>query len=369
MFWDILGYGIHLTWNKDWHGLHIDHIEANSPAESAGLLREDVVLAINGCSIENEDFFVILSFIQNELAQDPIRFLVLDPQSAAIVKRHQITIDENDKNCIRNETSKLKLQNLSHPIINNTDQTSGTSMFCFRLVVNSSLVSSKSFQSELRRCSITARSGAEPIGISLQADTVFSHVITRVRPNSLAARAGIEQDDCILFLNDIPLLHIPFEDVLYHLAKSRNESKLHFLVAKRSDLLQSSANQCNSSAVQQFLLTVPLVERNRSSTLPNLETSEQFSSKSADELLNESQRSRRKMKFNEHYDRLSLQIHGDSSVRKYRKKLGRILHGIGPVTNLRFPWHMKNDKTMDFSSTQAELHDREKGKRSNFSIE
>lgn len=218
-----------------------------------------------------------------------------------------------------------------------------------------------SFANEPRRCSITARSGAEPIGISLQADTVFSHVITRVRANSLAARAGIEADDCILFLNDIPLLHISFEDVLYHLAKSRNESKLYFLVAKRSYLLQTSGNYSKSSAVQQFLLTVPLVERNRSSTLPNLERPEQFSSKSADELLDENQRSRRKMKFNEQYDRLSLQIHADSSMRKYRKRLGKILHGIGPVTNLRFPWHMKSEKTTDFSSIQSDLHNRDKG--------
>ena len=122
-----------MTWNEDWRGLHIDHIEANSPAESAGLLREDIVLAINGRSIENEDFFLILSFIQHELTQDPIRFLVLDPQSAVIAKRYQITIDENNENCVRKETAKFIessskpiVENLSDTTLNDVSETSGT---------------------------------------------------------------------------------------------------------------------------------------------------------------------------------------------------------------------------------------------------
>lgn len=348
-----LGYGIHLTWNEDWRGLHIDHIEANSPAESAGLLPGDIVLAINARSIENEDFFLILSFIQHELTQDPIRFLVLDPRSAALVKRYQITIDETHQNCIRKETTKsIKITNKPIQILveNTLDAT-----------INdvSEIDSSKIFQSEPRLCSITTRSGAEPIGISLQSDTDFSHVITRVQSNSLAARAGIEQDDCILFLNDIPLLHIPFEDVLYHLAKSRNATKLNFLVAKRSYLLQTPEYHSNSSAHHQLLLAVPVIERNRSSTLPILEPSEQLSYKSADQLMEDNRRQR--VKLNEQYDRLSLQIHADSSVKKYRKKLGKILHGIGPVANIRLPWSPKSEKEIDFSSTPSDLHDQEIG--------
>ena len=104
-----LGYGVHLARNEQWLGLRIGDIEPNSPAEGAGLLCDDVVVSINGCSVGNAEFFVILSFIQHELQQDQIRFLVLDPNDADLARRYRLDINENHQGCVRMETPVLTI--------------------------------------------------------------------------------------------------------------------------------------------------------------------------------------------------------------------------------------------------------------------
>ena len=88
-------------------------------------------------------------------------------------------------------------------------------------------------------CSLVFRPGDDKIGISLQPDEDFSHTIKDVEPNSLADRAGIERNDCVMSLNNTPLLNMPYENVLNFLKKSRKEPRLDLLVAKKSYLLKS----------------------------------------------------------------------------------------------------------------------------------
>jgi hypothetical protein len=217
-----------------------------------------------------------------------------------------------------------------------------------------------SVKSEPRICSIILPPGVEPIGISLQSDTDFSHIITQVQLNSLADRAGIEQNDCIISLNNTFLLHLPFEDVLYYLAKTRNERKLDFLVAKKSYLLKSSQNHLTST--NPVFTSSNLTARHRSSTLPATQTFEQISYKYNYE---QSRRNQEQQKIitDEEHDHLSLQIYSHLNVVKRKKKHGKILEGIGPATALRFSWSDTSEKTIDYSSIRSDLHGRKLGNR------
>lgn len=110
--------------SDDWTGLRIGEIEPESPAESAGLIAEDIVLSINGQSIEHVPFFTILSMIQHALQQNQIRFLVIDPQGAEIVRQHNLHIDEDHINCTRIETGPVTFHlrpNLLKPTTSNEE--------------------------------------------------------------------------------------------------------------------------------------------------------------------------------------------------------------------------------------------------------
>lgn len=253
-----------------------------------------------------------------------------------------MNIDENNENCIRTETSQF-IQSLKH--IKDTDQIIAQNS-SHKNLVDTYLDLDKS---EPRICSIALRPGDGSIGISLQSDTDFSHVITQVQSNSLADRAGIKPNDCIISLNNILLLQIPFEDVLYHLAKIRNETKLDFVVAKKSYLLKLSQNQLMSYKNEQIYVSTNSTVRNRSSTLSDTRTLEQLD------------RTQQQIIADEQYDRLSLQIYSNLNVTKNKKRQRKILGGIGPATALRFSWSITSEKTVDYSSVRSDLYGQRPG--------
>ncbi|CAF1569314.1 unnamed protein product [Rotaria magnacalcarata] len=543
------GYGVHLARNQHWLGLRIGDVEPNSPAESGGLLSEDVVLAVNGHSVENDDFFVILSFIQHELEDDQIRFLVLDPHSADLARRHHLNIDENYRTCVRMETPTLtvspeKLLYDQWRTISNADPTAvqntinlgptvplnqnqptssqqhqeklsreGPDVYTFLPYSDHAIENGKSFfdilfhqenkspstkrqqqpqdstpqtpsksrtgdnndnkhknqtsiidhgienlvdpnigavksvpptkhdedddddsisndhlidrnpttnespllkneykdevakpnnasnsndqikppppyeslwqassqqedtnnnlRPEPRMCSITLRPGIDIIGISLQPDKDFGHIIKHVEPSSLANRAGIEPDDCIVSLNHTPLLNIPYEDVLNTLKKNRNDSNLDFVVAKKSYLLKSrqkSAALSNtqsdppekysdttSNTTAEVLPSSNISGRDIPSTTGAAEALEELYNKYSNDRqspLNDQTNSNRPRETvstttttDGKHDRLSSQLDDDRYAKKPQQ--GQILQGVGPATADRSSWGVSSGKSSD----------------------
>ncbi|CAF4041131.1 unnamed protein product [Rotaria sp. Silwood2] len=580
------GYGVHLARNQHWLGLRIGDVEPNSPAESGGLLREDVVLAVNGHSVENDDFFVILSFIQHELEDDQIRFLVLDPHSADLARRHHLNIDENYRTCVRMETPTLTVspekvlydqwrtannndptvaQNTIHlgPTLSlNQNQSNltnqryqekpshqGTEVYTFLPYSDYAVENGKSFfdiifeqennssptrqqqqqqqqqhpqytvqvprttdytddntdnknkyhskitegvkdfvksgigniknllptkhhhddedehdnidskrknssesidslphgdespsfidklrtkfktpssssnttavqekppqpyerlwqtsskledtnnnlKSEPHMCSITFRPGMDTIGISLQPDKDFGHIIKSVEVDSLADRSGIERDDCIISLNDRSLLNIPYDDVLNILKQSRSEKSLDFLVAKKSYLLKSRQNNTTLDNIQQdtsdkyndtTLNTVAQVmpssnisERDISSSTGAAQTLEQLYNKYNNERQSSfndqtnANRPRETVSTTTHgrYESVSPTLDDDRYLSKQQQQQqqqqqGQILQGVGPAKADRSSWGVSSGKSADLpaatsgdSSTRSQTHGR-----------
>jgi len=204
-------------------------------------------------------------------------------------------------------------------------------------------------------CSVTLRPGVDTIGISLQPDKDFGHIIKQVEPNSAADRAGIERNDCIISLNDTPVLNTPYDGVLNILKKSRNEPILDFLVASKSYLLKS--HQFNpSNATAEVLPSSNISGQNIPSAIPATQALEQLYNKynteqkpSFDEQIN-TDRPRETVSTStvpERYDQLSSQL--DNDRYPSRPQQGQILQGVGPATADRSSWGVSSGKSNDDS--------------------
>jgi hypothetical protein len=221
-------------------------------------------------------------------------------------------------------------------------------------------------------CSLTLRPGIDTIGISLQTDKDFGHIIKQVEPNSPADRAGIEQSDCIVSLNTIPLLNIPYEDVLNILKKSRNEPNLDFLVAKKSYLLKSRQKNAILATAQpdpsgrykdptlnttgEVMPSSNITDKNTTSSVPASQALEQLYNKYNDEqkssfdeptnIYRPKETVSTTTTTNERYDPRSPPFDDDRFVPKQQQQ-GQIMQGVGPATADRSSWGVSSGKSTD----------------------
>lgn len=233
-----------------------------------------------------------------------------------------------------------------------------TGEFSFFLLV---LETSSSHAEEPRMCSVSLRPGIDTIGISLQPDKDFGHIIKQVDSNSPASRAGIERDDCIISLNGTTLLNIPYDDVLTTLKRSRNEPNLDFLVAKKGYLLRTPLKEI----LPRDVTAIPTAQvmpssnmntkdvsssQNPNKTLEDLYNKYTSEPKASADDLSSLRRSKETVSTttnipnNDRYDQVQPRTDPHAYVPQQTQQQGQIVQGVGPATADRTSWSSNSDR-------------------------
>lgn len=107
---DFQGYGFNLHAERSKLTQHIGKVDANSPAESAGLREGDRIIEVNFVNISNENHQQVVKRIRNglelngQLFADQVVLLVLDPGAEEYYKQLNIVVKHTFSNVLRLET-------------------------------------------------------------------------------------------------------------------------------------------------------------------------------------------------------------------------------------------------------------------------
>jgi len=92
---DFQGYGFGLSARKDRQGQYIGHVSKNSPAEKAGLIKNDHVIEVNGTYVGKESHNKVVALIQGEASL--VRLLVVSDACERHCDKFRIPIHANMK--------------------------------------------------------------------------------------------------------------------------------------------------------------------------------------------------------------------------------------------------------------------------------
>jgi C-terminal processing protease CtpA/Prc len=239
---------------------YISRVDPNTSASVSGLELNDYMIELNGKNIENDE---------NSLLREKI-FAALSPENGG---EFQLTLinKEGYDYCIENNIS------LSHFIKVNK----GSTKF-FETPIEQSIVYNKNENSNLnhkgsfagsnqsnstpRVCVIRKTSQDRELGFSIaRIKNLNEHIINDVVPNSIADRAGLKPNDCLLEVNgenienkshaetvhkivelakaptvEINLLVVERQHVNQHISNLRNQAKQQMVTHSNSNITDSS---------------------------------------------------------------------------------------------------------------------------------
>lgn len=107
---DFQGYGFNLHAERAKLQQHIGKVDADSPAESAGLKEGDRIIEVNFVNISNENHQQVVKRIRNGLEMDGVLYpdqvvlLVLDPEADEFYKKINIVVRHDLPNVLKLET-------------------------------------------------------------------------------------------------------------------------------------------------------------------------------------------------------------------------------------------------------------------------
>ena len=93
---DFEGYGFNLHAEKGKPGHFIGAVDANSPAEAAGLREGDRIMAVNGDNILQSSHQDLISKVKSN--RQSVRLLVLDPEAEDYYSSRNIVVSEDMPN-------------------------------------------------------------------------------------------------------------------------------------------------------------------------------------------------------------------------------------------------------------------------------
>jgi len=106
------GYGFNLHAERAKTGQHIGKVDADSPAESAGLLEGDRIIEVNGVNISNENHQQVVKRIRNGLEaegkfyDDEVVLLVLDNEADVYYREKNVIVKADFKEVLKLRTKQ-----------------------------------------------------------------------------------------------------------------------------------------------------------------------------------------------------------------------------------------------------------------------
>ena len=201
----------------------ISRVEANSVAEQSGLRQDDYIIELNEKNVENDDNSLLKDKIFKHLDTDgEFKLTIINRQGYEYCRDKKISPDDYIK------SNGHKLEYFKTPFVENVAENRNTAMD----VTNT----------KTRLCVLEKKSENDELGLSIaRYKNIDQHIVSDVIEGSLAHKAGIRQNDCLIEVNGVNVEKMSHADTINLIAslKKMSSAQISFLVEQNQSNLSS----------------------------------------------------------------------------------------------------------------------------------